>query len=354
MKKLIYLSFFICSLVAAQRFRYHTTTQSNGLSGRDLIPATQSGYSSRVRIYKSGNKRILEAKGLPNHNVGNFPNSGNPHSIEQQNYRFEIPLNPEKRSPTPVGMRLDVGVAINGVPFDPGAAEFYKGDPSSGWQYEALSGAITLGVDTNHAHVQPTGAYHYHGKPTGLFKKLGYQKGTLSPLIGWAADGFPIYASTMKINGQVKELKSSYRLKSGTRSIGGRYDGTFVQDYEYKKGSGDLDQCNGIFVITDDYPDGTYAYILTDSYPVIPRCLMGKADPSFYKKMGGRSQSGQSKRGQQQERGPRGGPPEEAIESCRGKSEGDQCSFRAPHGNISGICFSPPRMNSLACRPHHH
>ncbi len=32
-------------------------------------------------------------------------------------------------------------------------------DRDSGWQYEALSGAIELGPDDNHARVQPDGAY---------------------------------------------------------------------------------------------------------------------------------------------------------------------------------------------------
>ena len=30
-----------------------------------------------------------------------------------------------------------------------------------------------LGTDCNNAHVQPTGAYHYHGLPEGLINRLG-------------------------------------------------------------------------------------------------------------------------------------------------------------------------------------
>jgi len=55
---------------------------------------------------------------------------------------------------------------------------------------EALSGARPLGIDQNSAHVQPNGAYHYHGVPTGLVALLGPQRPVL---IGWAADGFQIY-----------------------------------------------------------------------------------------------------------------------------------------------------------------
>ena len=47
-------------------------------------------------------------------------------------------------------------MCVNGVPLDPGAGESFHLDRGSGWQYEALSGAVALGLDTNHGHVQPT------------------------------------------------------------------------------------------------------------------------------------------------------------------------------------------------------
>ena len=158
----------------------------------------------------------------------------------------------------------------------------------SGWQYEALGGAVRLGLDENYGHVQPSGAYHYHGLPVGLLQDLGWSSNAESPLIGYAADGFPIYAITAKVNGTVQKMESSYRLKSGNRPGGaqpsGDYDGTFVQDYVYVAGAGDLDACNGAYVTTDDYPNGTYAYFLTESYPVIPRCHVGDVDNSFNKR----------------------------------------------------------------------
>src|SRR5262249_30695572 len=39
--------------------------------------------------------------------------------------------------------------------------------------------------------------------------------------------------------------------------------GTFVEDYEYVAGAGDLDQFNGRFAKTPEYPAGTYAYFLS-------------------------------------------------------------------------------------------
>ena len=86
---------------------------------------------------------------------------------------------------------FNFGLCINGVPFDPSAAEWYLGQRGSKWQYEPLAGAILLGVDANNAHVQPTGAYHYHGLPTALLDALRVGPSRHSALVGWAADGFP-------------------------------------------------------------------------------------------------------------------------------------------------------------------
>ena len=74
-------------------------------------------------------------------------------------------------------------------------------------------------------------------------------------------------------------MSSSFRLKKGERPNppGGKYDGAFSKDYQYIKGSGDLDMCNGRFTVTDEFPEGTYAYFLTEGWPVIPRYF--KAEP---------------------------------------------------------------------------
>jgi len=86
-------------------------------------------------------------------------------------------------------------------------------------------------------------------------KRLGLKPGPHSPQIGWSADGFPVYAllgysEPKKAESAIVELKSSFRLKDGNRPAGdagpgGKYDGTFVQDYEFVNGVGDLDECNG-------------------------------------------------------------------------------------------------------------
>ncbi|MBL9114692.1 MAG: YHYH protein [Verrucomicrobiaceae bacterium] len=245
-----------------------------------------SAQDSTVRITVEGEKRVIEANGLPDHEPGRFPNRGNPNSISPQSYRYTVPAKPVVAgAPTKLQMQ-SFGIAVNGVPFDPNAAEWHDDDRT--WQYEPMAGGIDLGVDKHHAHVQPTGAYHYHGLPTGLIIRLTEGKPKLV-LVGWAADGFPIYGpwgltDPQDAKSPLVKLDSSYRVKSGQRpkdSPPGKYDGTFVADYEYVAGTGDLDECNGRFGVTPEFPDGIYHYYLTDSFPFIPRLFKGTPDPSF-------------------------------------------------------------------------
>lgn len=244
-----------------------------------------------VETHTQDGWRYLQSDGLPDHETGRFPNRNNPNRISAQRYRFRMALDPQPASrTTPVGMNL-FGVGVNGVPFDPGAAEFWQRNPRSGWQYEALGGAVNLGLDDSNAHVQPNGAYHYHGIPTAMVRSLARADSMI--LTGYAADGFPIYAllgHETADNGasRLRKLTSSYQLKRGRRPAarsgpGGNYDGSFVQDYEYVEGSGDLDECNGRTGVTPESPDGTYYYVLTDTFPFVPRMWKGTPDRSFAK-----------------------------------------------------------------------
>jgi len=115
-----------------------------------------------------------------------------------------------------------------------------------------------LGLDQNNAHVDHRGLYHYHGVALALAEGPG-------ALIGWAADGFEIHYIGTK-------AQSSYQLKPGTRASapGGAHDGTYVQDWEYVEGVGNLDACNGAVW------NGTYTYFATDSFPFFPHCLKGE------------------------------------------------------------------------------
>lgn len=273
--------------------RVHTANESHPLR---LIPAdTNPPEEPVVSIEFEDTERHITSNGMPNHKIGKFPNRSNPNSISTQDYNVDLNAEPEpakkitsvNRNDQPGPPNLPFGFAINGIFFEPGTAEFWMGDRSSGWNYEALGGAVPLGLDANYGHVQPNGAYHYHGLPTGLLDELEFSKDKHSPLVGWAADGYPIYAlygykDPKAPDSNIVELRSSYQLKKGDRpggddGPGGKYDGAFTQDYEYVEGLGDLDECNGRFTVTPQFPEGTYAYFLTEEWPVIPRNF--RADP---------------------------------------------------------------------------
>lgn len=255
------------------------------VTGDYEIVDVQTGCEVRVTV-RNGVRRI-QSNGLPNHATGTFPNQNNPNAIRAQNYDFSLPTDPER---TPGNESYNVpqpfGIAINGVLFDPYAAEWWQRDRNSGWQYNALGAGIDLGLDDNNAHVQPTGAYHYHGLPEGLIESLRERRH--SPLIGWAGDGFPIYLNQGYKNAKrrssgIKTLTSSYILKSGERpdGPGGRYDGSYEEDYRYKKGAGNLNRSNGRFQKTPEFKQGMYCYIITPEYPGIPRRFVGEIAESF-------------------------------------------------------------------------
>ena len=120
----------------------------------NLIPARQTlEIAPQCEIKIEGDKRIIKSNGIPNHEVGRFPNRGNPNGIQAQNYRYEVSLRPKVARDAVLLLRQPFGIALNGVLFDPGTAEFFQRDRNSKWNYEALSGAVKLGLDQNHAHV---------------------------------------------------------------------------------------------------------------------------------------------------------------------------------------------------------
>ena len=123
-----------------------------------------------------------------------------------------------------------------------------------------------------------------------------------SPIIGWAFDGNPIYgpygySDPTDQNSSIAKLNTSYRLKTNLvfDAINNPYPvrtagplltdeaaGRFVEDYEYVFNLGDLDQYNGRFCKTPDYPQGRYCYFVTidsteDGNPLFPYVL----GPSF-------------------------------------------------------------------------
>ena len=99
----------------------------------------------------------------------------------------------------------------------------------------------------------------------------------VSDIIGWAYDGNPIYGPyaytdatdtnsnpTLVTSGYVENSSNIFDRPDGFDS------GFFVEDYQYNN-SGDLDEHNGRYGKTKDFPDGIYAYYATIDAGGIPQ-----------------------------------------------------------------------------------
>lgn len=238
---------------------------------------TNATYGTETNVVIEGDYRIITTNALPNHATGEFPRKGNPNTISAQKKTYKIPLKPTFTGTAK--WAREPGVALNGVKFEPETAEMIMCDSGENFRVEAVQDLINLGLDFNNAHVQPTGEYHYHGISEGLVEAL--DNGEDMVHLGFAKDGYPIYYSKSGV------YKPSYQIIDDTYSAtdctysnpkntinveleGETFGGAFVSDWEFVKGKGDLDECNGIYV------NDTYMYIVTDGYPYVGRCLMGE------------------------------------------------------------------------------
>ena len=91
-----------------------------------------------------------------------------------------------------------------------------------------------------------------------------------SPIIGWSYDGYPIYGPhgyLTKSGGAIAQMKSGYKidLKENRPSTSYFPEGFFVEDYTHYEVEDEsvLDENNGRFCVTPEYPNGTYAYFTT-------------------------------------------------------------------------------------------
>jgi hypothetical protein len=231
------------------------------------------------QVRYSDNYVYINSTGIPSYSIGPWP--GNPNTASNQNYVFKIPRRPAEntgaKTSTPLG---SIGVWKNGVVmFNALDAMSYQNQNI--WHQNAV---VVEGpsFDSCLGHPQQTGGYHHHQNPRCLYTASAAQH---SPLLGYAFDGFPIYGSYGYSNtdgsGVVKRMASSYRLRNitqrrtlanGTTLSASQYGpavstqyplGYYVEDYEFVSGLGDLDQYNGRFSVTPEYPNGTYAYFVT-------------------------------------------------------------------------------------------
>lgn len=253
-------------------------------------------YNGSVRITVDGSECVISSNSIPNHDF-NDSSAAFATNVSTVATEFRIPTEPRfAAASTPISLQTDNGVMLNGVKLDLlAAACFGVADEKIGcnnmsqpWRFDPMSPKNQFGTDMHNAHTQPDGAYHYHGNPVALFTQ---QANVESPVVGFAADGFPIYGSYINDNGQIRSVTSSYRLKAGSRPAGagnpgGIYDGKYVDDYEYVAGLGDLDECNGMMF------KGAYGYYVVNTYPWVLACFKGTPNSSFNKTGGGTNQGG--------------------------------------------------------------
>ncbi len=157
----------------------------------------------------------------------------------------DITLNPvysDTVTETSLGI---IGVAISG-------AQIFNDYEDQDRSFVAVDDNFTVDgvtfVDTCNGHPLALNAgggnYHYHGVPYCITDAIDVE-GEHSTMLGVLADGFPIYGPTDE-------------------------DGVAVD-------RADLDECNGEFGPTPEFPDGIYHYhIMEDMSPYMPDCYHGE------------------------------------------------------------------------------
>lgn len=195
-----------------------------------------------------------------------------------------------------------IGAMINGTPFyglsdaqswsDMEDANSYGGDGH--WNQEAYySEGSTLGARYS-AHTPPSGDFHSHASPYKLYEDYGTNEH--SPIIGWANDGYPIYGpygytDSLSDGSGISLMVSGFALRSMTERNSFPGDATilppplrgpevstdyplgmYVQDYEWDAlNGGTLDEHNGRYCVTPEFPGGTYAYFITQDISGTPQ-----------------------------------------------------------------------------------
>jgi hypothetical protein len=308
---------------------------STGIRGRHYISGSSTVVNDTAKanvqlVQYSTTAAYIRCSGIPSYIVGPYLD-GNPSLATDRNWLFKIPLTPTRNTGTPTNVGLgQMGVFKNGVPMY-NYADGMSYNNLGIWHRDAIY-FERKGFDCAKGHPSPVfsggmpgsgpvigGSYHHHQNPSAfkldkvvisnvcdLYLADGIyvmDSTTHSPLLGFAFDGYPVYGAYAYANsdgtGGIKRIKSSFQkraitvrtvLPDGTSLSAANYGpavsdsfplGCYMEDYNYVAGSGDLDEHNGRFAKTPEYPSGTYAYYTTvDSnqnsfYPYI-------IGPSYY------------------------------------------------------------------------
>jgi hypothetical protein len=252
------------------------TTGLKGRSTDSTVNASVSLINANVQqVAYTATNVYVKVTGIPDYNVGPF--NGNPNVPANTNATFDIVRNPTPATThTATGLGA-IGVLVNGV-------EFFNMSDANSYQNQGVwhnnAGVVEKpSFDSANAHPQQQGVYHNHMNPVSLISELGGSS-TNPVVIGYAIDGYPIlsgYAS-LTSGGAVVKMMSGYSLRTysgnvrgnGGPNVAGQYVlGYFEEDYQYvanqtlPAGESELDQYNGAFVYTPQFPNGTYAYFAT-------------------------------------------------------------------------------------------
>jgi hypothetical protein len=297
---------------------------STGLMGSHYVSGNSTVIPDNVpaniqTVQYSTNWVYVSTNGIPAYPTGPFLD-GNPSVATDQNAIFKVSLNPIQNTGNLTATNGgNIGIFINGVAlFDyrdgvawntatnslcgglPGMSPCPGGPGASqSWNRDAVP-AEKLGFDCSKGH-PAMGNYHHHQNPSAYKLDLNvisticdlYDADGLyaidstahSPLIGFAYDGFPIYGAYGYKNadgtGGITRIKSGYQLRNITTStlwadgtdvadgpsVSTTYPlGYFREDYEFIAHTGQedyLDEHNGRFCKTPEYPNGIYCYFAT-------------------------------------------------------------------------------------------
>lgn len=314
-----------------------TITGKHYMAGNPTVIQDPNNIANVQSVKYSATSVYISTQGIPAYPTGPFLDN-NPSQATNQNAIFKFPLNPVVQNGTKTATNGgNIGVFINGVAlFDyrdgvawntstnslcggPGRP-MCPGGPNAvnAWNRDAII-AERAGFDCAKGH-PAMGNYHHHQNPSAFNLDLNvisnvcnlYAADGLyvidstkhSPLIGFAYDGFPIYGAygfkNVDGSGGPTRMKSSYVLRNittrttsptgATVSAGPTVNATyplgyFREDYEYKATSSAtpdfLDEHNGRFCVTPEYPNGMYCYFATvdkkwnSAYPYV-------VGPTFY------------------------------------------------------------------------
>jgi hypothetical protein len=227
-----------------------------------------------LKVKQGKNFVHITTNGVPTHPVGTFPdytanlNSKtdqpvNPfHIIDKYRLKYKIPLKPTINNMNCGGQHVPIegpqGIAISGAfIFNP----TLRALDTNGFA-DAVSGASAETFDRCCGHPVPIGLYHYHTWPVCVNVRDIYPTG--DELIGYAFDGFPIYGpfGIDPIDGKKKKARSCYIYKGGKIHYLSSYKINLKKPIN-KTTEFLLDECNGIFGITKEYPGGIYHYHAT-------------------------------------------------------------------------------------------